>query len=83
MDLLTVLPKPNSFKFTLCISQERNPGIGVMSLDDGQGSVPLVNQPVILVIEDDQAVQTVVEEALTEGGFEPAIAARAKKPLPC
>ena len=33
------------------------------------------NQPVILVIEDDQAIQTVVEEALIEGGFEPAIAA--------
>jgi DNA-binding response OmpR family regulator len=27
----------------------------------------------ILVIEDDQQVQTVVEEALTDGGFEPAI----------
>ena len=29
---------------------------------------------VILVIEDDQEVQGIVEEALTEGGFEPAIA---------
>jgi DNA-binding response OmpR family regulator len=27
----------------------------------------------ILVIEDDQQVQAVVEEALTDGGFEPAI----------
>ena len=33
------------------------------------------DQPVILVIEDDQALQTIVDEALTEGGFEPAIAA--------
>jgi DNA-binding response OmpR family regulator len=30
--------------------------------------------PVILVIEDDPPVQGVVEDALTEGGFEPAIA---------
>ena len=30
---------------------------------------------IILVIEDDQAIQTIVDEALTEGGFEPAIAA--------
>ena len=30
--------------------------------------------PVILVVEDDEQIQTVVEDALTEGGFEPAIA---------
>jgi DNA-binding response OmpR family regulator len=30
--------------------------------------------PVILVIEDDSAIQTVVEDALTDAGFEPAIA---------
>jgi CheY-like chemotaxis protein len=30
---------------------------------------------VVLVVEDDARVQTIVEEALTEGGFEPAIAA--------
>jgi DNA-binding NtrC family response regulator len=30
--------------------------------------------PVILVIEDDETIQSVVEDALTEGGFEPAIA---------
>ena len=29
---------------------------------------------VILIVEDDLQVQTVVEDALTEGGFEPAIA---------
>ena len=33
------------------------------------------DQLVILVIEDDQAIQTIIDEALTEGGFEPAIAA--------
>jgi DNA-binding response OmpR family regulator len=35
----------------------------------------LEGRPVILVIEDDQAIQAIVEDALTEGGFEPAIAA--------
>jgi CheY-like chemotaxis protein len=30
---------------------------------------------VILVVEDDDAVQSIVEEALSDGGFEPAIAA--------
>jgi DNA-binding response OmpR family regulator len=30
--------------------------------------------PVILIIEDDEAIQSLVEDALTEGGFEPAIA---------
>jgi CheY-like chemotaxis protein len=31
--------------------------------------------PLVLVIEDDPDIQVVVEDALTEGGFEPAIAA--------
>ena len=30
---------------------------------------------VVLVVEDDAPVQTIVEEVLTDGGFEPAIAA--------
>ena len=30
--------------------------------------------PVVLVVEDDHEIQTIVEDALTEGGFEPAIA---------
>src|SRR5580765_1051050 len=34
----------------------------------------LQGQPVILVVEDDQQLQSVVEDALTEGGFEAAIA---------
>jgi DNA-binding response OmpR family regulator len=42
----------------------------------GQSEVrALEGQLVILVIEDDQAIQGIVEEALTNGGFEPAIAA--------
>jgi ActR/RegA family two-component response regulator len=31
--------------------------------------------PLILVIEDDPDIQIIVEDALSEGGFEPAIAA--------
>jgi DNA-binding response OmpR family regulator len=31
--------------------------------------------PVILVIEDEEGIQSLVEDALSEGGFEPAIAA--------
>ncbi len=34
-----------------------------------------VELPIILVIEDDDAVQSLVEDTLSEGGFEPAIAA--------
>jgi CheY-like chemotaxis protein len=30
---------------------------------------------VVLVVEDDAPIQSIVEEALTDGGFEPAIAA--------
>jgi DNA-binding response OmpR family regulator len=32
------------------------------------------NLPVILVVEDDQQIQSIVEEALTDGGFESVIA---------
>jgi CheY-like chemotaxis protein len=34
----------------------------------------LEEKPIILVIEDDPPIQTVVEDALVDGGFEPAIA---------
>jgi DNA-binding response OmpR family regulator len=30
--------------------------------------------PVVLVVEDEQSLQSIVEESLTDGGFEPAIA---------
>jgi DNA-binding response OmpR family regulator len=35
----------------------------------------VVELPVVLVIEDDEQIQSLVEDALIEGGFEPAIAA--------
>jgi len=31
--------------------------------------------PVILIVDDDDSVQAIVEDALAEGGFEPAVAA--------
>ncbi len=41
----------------------------------GVGGVRVLeDQLVILVVEDDQEIQSIVEDALTEGGFEPAIA---------
>jgi CheY-like chemotaxis protein len=41
----------------------------------GQQWVPLVeNQLLVLVVEDDQLVQSVVEETLSDGGFEAVIA---------
>ncbi len=36
---------------------------------------PLENLPIILVVEDDQLLQRVVEETLTDGGFDIVIAA--------
>lgn len=37
--------------------------------------------PVILVVEDDDAIQGIVEDALSEGGFETAIAASGEEAL--
>ena len=34
----------------------------------------MTDQLVVLVVEDDQEIQIIVEDSLTEGGFEPAIA---------
>jgi hypothetical protein len=39
------------------------------------GKTALSELPVILVVEDDQAIQGVIEDTLSEGGFEVAIAA--------
>ena len=35
----------------------------------------MAEQPLILVVEDDQEIQIIVEDVLGEGGFQPAIAA--------
>ncbi len=39
------------------------------------GRVIVSDLPVVLVVEDDDLIQQIIEDALTEGGFEPAIAA--------
>ena len=44
-----------------------------MLLGPQQRELGMQDLPVILVIEDDQLIQSVVEEALKEGGFEIAI----------
>jgi DNA-binding NtrC family response regulator len=41
----------------------------------------LENPLVILVVEDDHDIQSIVEEALTEGGFETVIASSAEKAM--
>jgi CheY-like chemotaxis protein len=51
------------------------PGFRVMSTRGNREGLALEDPLVILVIEDDPPIQAVVEDALTEGGFEPAIAA--------
>jgi DNA-binding response OmpR family regulator len=38
--------------------------------------------PSVLVIEDDPNIQIILEDALTEGGFEPASLHPAKRVLP-
>ena len=39
------------------------------------------NQVVILIVEDDQLIQGVIEEALTDGGFETAIASSGEEAI--
>ena len=39
------------------------------------GTWTLEELPIILIVEDDQLLQSVIEEALTDGGFEIVIAA--------
>src|SRR6266480_3610447 len=40
----------------------------------GGGMVQETEMPVILVVEDEELIQSVVEETLRDGGFEPVIA---------
>jgi DNA-binding response OmpR family regulator len=41
----------------------------------------MVESLVILVVEDDQSIQSIIEEALCDGGFEPAIASTGEEAL--
>jgi CheY-like chemotaxis protein len=57
----------------LYISPEQIPGFHDIS--GKQGDRALEDSIVILVVEDDQLIRTVVEETLDVGGFKPAVAA--------
>src|SRR5947209_16459156 len=46
-----------------------------------RGVQPLPDSPVIMIAEDDEAVQAIVEEALTDGGFEVEIVASGEEAL--
>jgi DNA-binding response OmpR family regulator len=53
----------------------RNHSAGISFLHGTSWDKSVVELPVVLVIEDDQEIQSMVEDALIEGGFETAIAA--------
>ena len=59
----------------------QSPGFADVYAAGSQGSTVLEELPVILVVEDDQAVQGIVDDALSEGGFEVAIAASGEEAL--
>ena len=46
-----------------------------------EGESALENQVMILVVEDDQLIQGVIEEALTDGGFETTIASSGEEAI--
>ena len=53
----------------------RNDRAGVSFLHGTLGVKSVVDLPMVLIVEDDPAIQSIVEDALIEGGFETAIAA--------
>jgi hypothetical protein len=44
-------------------------------------SVLVLDLPIVLIVEDDHLIQSVVEEALTEGGFEIVIASSGEQAI--
>lgn len=45
------------------------------------GELALQEALIILVVEDDQSIQSIVEEALSDGGFKPTIASSGEEAL--
>jgi DNA-binding response OmpR family regulator len=45
----------------------------------GQEQVAITELPIVLIVEDDLAIQAIVDEALIDAGFETAIAASAEE----
>jgi DNA-binding response OmpR family regulator len=64
---------PNPLCSLLYISLERI--LGFRDIRGKQGDRSLEDSIVILVVEDDPLIRTVVQETLNEGGFRPVIAA--------
>jgi CheY-like chemotaxis protein len=58
----------------LYISPEQTPAARVVLSQRRSGECGVEELLSILVIEDDQMIQSLVEDALSDGGFEPAIA---------
>ncbi len=69
-----MLRRSSHVHFFVRICPEPNPDFRVMELALEWGVRVLADQLVVLVAEDDQEIQIIVEDSLTEGGFEPAIA---------
>lgn len=67
--------RPGSLKFTFVhVAGTNSPLPRDVYALGSRGVMVLEDSLLILVVEDDQAVQSLVEEALSDGGFEPAIA---------
>ena len=54
--------------------RNQSPTFRVMYGVGSRESFGVEELPVVLVVEDDKSLQSIVEESLTDGGFEPAIA---------
>jgi CheY-like chemotaxis protein len=66
---------PSMFTFGhLYGTEPPRPRYGVGWIVRGRGVTALEDQRLILVVEDDQEIQSIVEDALTDGGYVPAIA---------
>jgi len=71
---VSALAHPGAPKFIFFICPEPNPDFCVELAPWKRGVIAVDDQLLILVVEDDEEIQTIVEDALTEGGFEPAVA---------
>src|SRR5437899_908246 len=75
---LTMMPSNRSL---LNISRERIALPGSISPATKAGSTALNELPVVLIVEDEYPLQAIVEEALTDGGFESDILSSGEEAL--
>jgi DNA-binding response OmpR family regulator len=57
------------------------PGVNYLTATRQQGESELVDAVLILVVEDDQLVQAMIVEALSDGGFESSITASGEEAI--